>query len=174
MSTGLEVRRLVLAKQLFELPVKSNGSKYRVVALDPKLEQAFMGPWQPGSNDELIMPRFKQQLDNFILGGRVGATFRAEPKVELRRLQLPLGIKKKVVWEFRFAPKKRQDHLRLLGCFAEANYFVGLTLKSRTGLNFGAAILETHSAWSSFLPNNDPVESEIIDDFIRQPFTFFS
>lgn len=174
MSTGLEVKAHVEAGRLRELAPRSGGSRYRVVALEPSVAAAFTGPWPPGSDDERIMPRFKQQLDNFILNRPVAATFRKEPPVELRRLQAIRGVRSRTVWEFRYTPSGRpSDHLRLFGCFAEVNYFVGLSLQGRAGLDFDSEIRKTHSAWRTLFPDAHPVATENIHDYVSMPVTFF-
>ncbi len=173
MSTRVKISDLVAAGRLVEIRPRSNASMYRVITLEPTIARLIDGPWEVGSAEARTMPRLKSQLENFMLGKILSASFKREPKVEFRRLQPVRMSRRKIVWELRFTPKEDKDHLRLLGCFAELDHFVGLLMKPRDKIDFNKDIAHTQKIWGDLIPASSPIVSEKINDYISKPVLFY-
>lgn len=107
------------------------------------------------------MATVRADLENFVAGGHVTATFKPKPNTDLKRLR----TKQNDVWEMRI---QQPVKYRLFGFFAEQDVFVGMELWPRDEVNFEEDIEYAQNEWRNLFPHHQPLVSESINDYISE------
>lgn len=164
MSIADQVTRCCDSGTLVEFRPIAPISTLRPVYLVPEVCARIVGPWTT-AEERSFMPQVQADLENFIEGGWINATFRMRPNAYCKRLQ----DGSKSVWELRTIDPA--PGVRIFGMFAMKDVFIGTGMLLRSELNdcsFKEEIRNTKAKWRNILHTYAPVVSENINDYITE------
>lgn len=159
MSISDDIGRHVVAGKLVEFTPIDGRATLRPLFLLPEVSRCITQPWDERDAYELATVR--SDLENFVTGGEVSATFKPTPNADLKRLK----TKRKDVWEIRI---QKPAKYRLFGFFAEQDVFVGFELWRRDDVDFEDDIEHAQKVWRQLFPHREPVIAESIHDYISE------
>lgn len=163
MSIPVEIKRRACETRLVQFRPELSSSTPRPLYLFPDVDELVTEPWEDDVAEELAAVRV--DFENYTMGGQVTATFKPTPNADLKRLQ----TKAKDVWEIRI---QSPALYRLFGFFAEQDVFIGFALWERDHVDFDRDIEDARKVWAELFPNNTPLVSENINDYISEAVVF--
>lgn len=181
MSIRTWIGELVTQERLFELkPVFPGEPVRRPMFLSEEVHRIIEGPW-PDAKAASRCNQLRADLENFVVGREIGLCVRPfEAGAAHMGLLDPVGDG---IWDVRSQDPK--PGLRVLGCFAEKDIFLGLLVASRSqrvgyiprgplgdrdSQEWKDIIRATKACWRSLMATYQPVVGNTIDDYFSDGY----